>query len=154
MAVSFNPPSQPGGNQLNPVAIWVQNLIDSLKAAFALVPTAIAFTKSFTSSDQVITSGGVLTIAHGLGAIPFDVAAFLVNQTAELGYSIGDVLKIDAGPHADGTAQKNQAIVPDATNLNVRFGVDSPTYNIIRKDTGAAAGITNANWKLRLKAWL
>src|SRR6266851_1771958 len=37
MAVSFNPPSQPGGNQLNPVTIWVQNLIDSLKAAFAQV---------------------------------------------------------------------------------------------------------------------
>jgi len=150
MAVSFNPPSQPGGNQLNPVAIWVQNLIDSLKASFASIP----FAKSFTSSDQVITAAGSLTIAHGLGAVPFDTAAFLINQTAEGGYSIGDVLKVDANPHGDGAVNRNTAVTLDVTNLNVRFGSDASTYTIIRKDTGASFAITNVNWKLRLKAWL
>ena len=42
MTVSFNPPSQLGGNPLNPVAIWVQNLIDSLKAAFNSITLVVA----------------------------------------------------------------------------------------------------------------
>lgn len=104
----------------------------------------------FTSSDQTITAAGSLTLAHGLSARPNHVHVLLINETAENGYSIGDILVLAYG----GNLANNQGIsvVVDATNINVRFGSAATLYNIVRKDTGATANITNANWKIRFLA--
>ncbi len=40
----------------------------------------------------------------------------------------------------------------DGTNLLIKIGSAASSFDIIRKDTGAGAAITNANWKLRFKA--
>jgi hypothetical protein len=82
-----------------------------------------------------------LTLAHGLGVAPRITLIELVCQTAELGYSIGDVVQM----------QDNSAsMVKDATNINVRYR--SANIGLIHKTTGAFTSITAANWKARFLA--
>lgn len=112
--------------------------------AIAALTTVPAFTKSFVSSGQTITAAGALTLAHGLGTTPTLLAATLVNTTAELGYSIGDKFAL--------FNSNVLSIVPDATNLNIRFGSVGP-FAIPHKTTGVATTITNADWNIVFSAW-
>lgn len=96
----------------------------------------------FVSADQTITLAGALTLAHGLGVAPRLWSVVYVCTTAELGYSIGDVV-------STGSAQM-PAIWPDATNLNVRYA--SAAVSICHKTTGALTAITSENWKARFLA--
>lgn len=109
-----------------------------------------AFTKSYTSTNQTITSGGSLTLAHSLGAAPALIQIRLKCLTAEHGYSIGDEVIALAG---DANAGRFPSLVPDATNINVRYGSSANAFNIANKTTGASAAITNASWAMIVKAW-
>jgi hypothetical protein len=110
----------------------------------------LSFTSDgFTSAEQTITLGGSLTIAHGLGVIPRFILGYFKCVTAELGYSIGDVVAVSLG--ATG-ANLGFAVIPDATNLNVRYGSGTPI--IINKTTGATGTITPANWTFSLRAYV
>jgi hypothetical protein len=115
------------------------------------LPTFQPVGASFTSPDQVITSAGALTIAHGLAGTPIRMAVSLVCQTAELGYSIGDVTPIGL---SDLVANQGASIVPDATNLNIRFGTQANVFRVLHKTTGASTNITIANWRVRFYASL
>lgn len=111
---------------------------------------AFVASRAFETSQQTITSDGDLSIAHGLGVIPKQVTAFLVCQTAELGYSVGDWLAI--GNHYGefgGTAHKGQMIIVDSTNIKIHYGDDGASvYRIMSWVTRVVSNITNANWKL------
>lgn len=104
----------------------------------------------FQSTDQTITNAGALTLAHGLGVVPKIIQVALVCQTGELGYTAGDVVFINAHTISYNN-NYGQVVVPDATNLNIRFG--SAGYVIMNKGTGAQAVMTNGNWKARFYAW-
>lgn len=114
-----------------------------------------AATSQFTSSDQTITDGGTLTLAHGLGATPKFVDFYLVCQTAEFGYSAGDIIvprNTSAGTDNTGFTAK-----VDGTNVKVIFanrsGASAPVFWAVRNDgTGTDSLLTNANWKLRVYA--
>lgn len=114
--------------------------------------TAAASKAQYTSSDQTITSGGALTLAHGLGAIPLDIKIFLVCVTGELGYTAGDILLVNPSVSTVLGTNKGLSIVPDATNLNIRMGSAAASFDVINKGTGASAAITNVNWNLRFIA--
>ena len=43
--------------------------------------------------------------------------------------------------------------VPDATNINIRFGSATNVFSITHKTTGVLTAITNANWKFVVRAW-
>jgi hypothetical protein len=43
-------------------------------------------------------------------------------------------------------ASRGLVIVPDATNLNIRFGSNANAFAALNKTTGTAAALTNANW--------
>jgi hypothetical protein len=111
-----------------------------------------AFTNRFVSSAQTITTGGALSIAHGLGIKPRLVNAWLVCQTAELGYSIADEVFVVVGSDDSYSLGHGFALTRDATNLEVRFGSDANVFAMPRKDTGARANLTNANWKIVFQA--
>lgn len=111
-------------------------------------------TKVFTSTQQTITTAGALTIPHGLGVQPLLIQAYLVNQTAEFGYTIGDQLLISGAAGAtDTSTDRGMSYVTDDTNLVIRFGAASTCFSINRKDTGSVANAVNANWKLVLRAF-
>lgn len=106
----------------------------------------------FQSTDQTITSGGSLTIAHGLGSEPVNIQAFLKAINAVLGYSVGDVTPVTT--YITEATGRGQSIVPDATNLNIRISNVGAAFVINRKDTGAAATITNTDWSVFYRAWV
>lgn len=106
------------------------------------------FTLSYTSADQTITSAGALTLAHSLGSTPKLVQAYLICVTGELGYTAGDIV-LASHTFNDQTA----SIRLNATNILIRFGSSASAYIVTRADNGNGAGITNANWNLRIKAW-
>lgn len=122
-----------------------------VQSAIAAIPSA-AFTKSYTSADQTITAGGSLTLAHSLGGAPVLMQAYLVAQNSVLGYTAGDITPAYFN-EASTSADRGMSVVPDATNINVRFGAAANTFVILRKDTGAGALITNTDWKVRFRAW-
>jgi len=121
-----------------------------LMNAAATLPqwTTIPFTQIFESAQQTITSGGSLTLAHGLGVKPKLYLNYLQCVTAEANYSIGDEILVTAANSSNGVV-----VVPDATNLNVRFGSNGSPMLTNNKSTGAGATLTNANWKLVVRAW-
>lgn len=108
--------------------------------------------KPFTSPAQTITSAGGLTIAHGLSGTPSRVSVVLKCTTAEHGYSIGD----EVIAHSTNVAASNQgvSIVPDATNLNIRFGSSGTVFPLTHKTTGAGVNATNASWTATFTASL
>lgn len=113
----------------------------------------VPFTKSFESGQQTITAGGALTLAHGLGVQPKLYLPYIKCLTAESGYSIGDEVIINPATSGEGSLNRGISIVPDATNINIRFGSDNPPILMMNKSTGAFTGATSANWKLIIRAW-
>lgn len=134
---------------------WSVRAYQKADGTAVVAPSAVT---KYTSSDQTITSGGLLTLAHSLGAAPFGINLELVCQIGELGYSAGDVVSFGASSFIqDGTTGANGgvAVYVDTTNVYVRVGSSVTPFAIQNKSTGAGgAGCTNANWKLRVKAWL
>lgn len=127
-------------------------LADGAVTAAKLASGATAFTGRFESAQQSITAGGLITVAHGLGGAAWGIEALLVCQTASEGYAVGDTLFFSPYSDADNTAGGiGVAIVTTATELQCRVG--SNGLLILRKDTGADAFATLANWRLVLRAW-
>ena len=124
------------------------NLLTSNGSAWT--SAAPAGSTTFTSSDQTIIAGGALTLGHSLGAQPKKAWYALVCQTAELGYSIGDVQAGSIGHN--GGYDCALSVVPDATNLNVRYSDTGMVIN--HKTTGTYGAITPAYWKMRFYAQL
>jgi hypothetical protein len=118
----------------------------------ALVAPVQVFGGSFASVDQAITLGGLITVAHGLGARPVAIFTYLRCAVAELNWSVGDELVLPNG--ADGGSGASNTVVgiyADATNIYVRVGAGAPI--IPNKNTGAYSGITPANWRVKLYAF-
>jgi hypothetical protein len=130
---------------------WTAERVAQAIAALTVVPDS-ALTAEYTSAEQTITSGGALALAHGLGAAPKLVYAFIKCTTAENGYSIGDELIV--GQHETGQTNGGVAIVPDATNINIRFGSTATTFGGANKGTGSNVLFTNANWNFIVRAWV
>lgn len=109
------------------------------------------FSVAYDSGDQTITAGGALTLAHSLGAAPKIVCIFLHCATAEANYSIGDYVLIDTNYGV--ASNVGVGVVPDATNVNIRFGSAANVFYVVDKTTGAQAAITPANWKFVVRAY-
>lgn len=107
-------------------------------------------TKYYESAEQTITSAGSLQLTHSLGAEPLFIQCFLVCKTTQGNYSVDDKVFIET--HGSGFSY-GLSIVPDSTYLNVRFCNVAGAFNIVNKTTGAMFQITNANWKLIVRAW-
>ena len=121
-------------------------------AITALAPGAVPLGKAFTSTDQTITSAGLLTLPHSLGAAPEMIQLYLVCQTGEENWIAGDVILASPNNSTSGDNRFN-AVYSDATNVYVRFDDTASCFVTANKTTGASAVLTNANWRLRVRAW-
>lgn len=104
----------------------------------------------YFSGNQTISGGGSLVLAHGLGVRPKRVLIELICTTADIAYSIGDIVPYSVQT-CDGVTTYGVGCVADATNLTVRQSA-SATWQLHRKDTGAQASITAASWRVRFYA--
>lgn len=133
---------------LDTQAVAAQVSSDAAKLA------SLPLTKEFVSAQQTITSAGALTITHGLGARPKFVAAELVCITAEAGYVAGDVVQAHIGAFAsDSVAAYGAGIKLTSTDIVVRFASGSQVYYVTHATTGVATSLTNANWRLVIRAY-
>lgn len=110
----------------------------------------------YASTGQTITSGGTLTLAHGLGATPRMIQGYLKCTTADLNYSVGDEVPVSGGQEAYGsTVSVGVSIVWDSTNLTVRFGSNAGgAFAVLNKTTGTLGAITNGSWEFYVRAWI
>jgi hypothetical protein len=111
----------------------------------------------FTSTDQTITAAGTLTLAHGLGAVPKLVHIYLVCQTANNGFAVGNVVAPrECGFNANTSGGGIGCVAKvDSTNVFIVFGSKSGTFQLNSNATGAVGNsffINNSDWKLRVVA--
>lgn len=84
--------------------------------------------------------------------------AYLVCQTAELGYAVGDLVPVSAAIVGGTVSANNQPGIAAALRTSVSRGLRlylpaDGGLRIARLDTGAPAAITYANWRLRAYFW-
>jgi len=116
----------------------------------AYVDGKAKLSKSYDSGDQTITAGGSLSLAHGLSEAPKIAVAYLKCTTAELGYSVGDIIPwVDSG-HYDNRGVSIE--ISGTTNIVCQFGDASSTFWVLNT-SGALSGITNSSWKLIVRAY-
>jgi hypothetical protein len=111
---------------------------------------------SYESSQQTITTGGLLTLSHGLGGIPSSVAFTLVCITPEFGFSAGqhvDVANIDTTSSTGTVFSIGWVAARTSSEILVRFG-SSAALVLINLSNGGIAFATPANWRLIVRAKL
>lgn len=108
----------------------------------------------YISSEQVTTSGNLVTVAHGLGVIPRFVIVVLRCKTAEGGYAVGEeIFQTIATPVVTSTAQRGTIVSCDTSNVYLNTGASG--IGILSKSSpGTAMNITPANWRFEVRAWL
>ena len=116
----------------------------------AYTPFAYPFLREYISPEQTITTSGLLTLTHGLGAIPKLVDLTLICKVAEAGFAIGDEVKISQAYDGNG---RHSAILCGATTIRVRYGNSASVFATADFTSGALAALTNANWRLIVRAW-
>lgn len=109
------------------------------------------FTEQFESTGQTISAAGTLTLAHGLAAQPKLYFTYIKCTTAEYNYSIGDEVPVPMNGNSNNSY--GVTVVPDGTNLNIRFGSAAAVFQVLDKTTGASANITLASWEFYIRAW-
>lgn len=107
--------------------------------------------EKFPALDQVITSGGTITLPHELDTAPIIIVVQLICIAAEGGYSIGDVVLHSTSSQSATT--EGVQITIDTTNLFITYGSNATVFDILNKITGVSFDATNVNWKLRITAY-
>lgn len=127
-------------------------IMTPLRVAQALAAKAYPFQKEYVSSNQTITSAGLLTLAHSLGVAPKLVFLELVCTTAEYNYAVNDVILVGVN-NTSASGNRVHSVSYDATNIYFRYGNTITAFIYADKTTGAAVNLTNANWLLRVRAF-
>lgn len=108
--------------------------------------------KSVTSGDLAVpAASSVTTFAHGLSGVPAKVKVNLKCTTAELGYSVGDMVPIEF-THANTPSWIPFNVYSDPTNVGVSQTAGAGAINIQHKTTFTFTAITLASWKLVINA--
>lgn len=129
--------------------MWV---VDTAPEEIYLPPTSGGVTV------PAATTGGVLTVAHGLGAKPNIFEVDLVCATADVGHAVGDVV--------DACSLMSRTTAPEAklactkwandTQCGVTFfnGSAGASYRLFDKATFTNDPITEASWNVKFYAKL
>ncbi len=107
-------------------------------------------TAIYVSPNQTITSGGLLTLAHGLPAAPNRVWLGLVCVVANNGWNVGDEFFVPF--FQSGTGTKVTSVYRDSANVYVRYSSATSAFSAAGKTNGAPFDVTNSQWNLRVYA--
>ena len=107
------------------------------------------YIKPWTSAQQSITSGGVLSVSHPFGVVPGKVNFYLQCITAANGYSIGDVLQDEYVINSD---YPTVAICCSTTTATVAFSNRNANvfYAVPKGGASIDQPLQNAGWGLYL----
>lgn len=107
--------------------------------------TARESAKRYTSTQQTMTAGGLITLSHGLGVEPFMYTFKLICTVDDLGYTAGQVVLLNPGVSSTNTST---GIGVRVSNTQIVTRVGSAGIQIVRGDTGAISNITLSSWRL------
>jgi hypothetical protein len=110
------------------------------------------FSKSFTSTNIVITAAGAPVNAHSLGGMPSLIQCRIVNTSTDAGYTAGDEVIIPSNG-IDLNNNIGVSVTADATNLSIKFGSAAGSIGVLNKGTGAVASIDDTKWVFVIRAW-
>tara|TARA_B100001094_G_scaffold332932_1_gene407393 strand:+ start:5737 stop:6639 length:903 start_codon:yes stop_codon:yes gene_type:complete len=100
----------------------------------------------FTSNAEATYKAKEHTFAHGLGQVPDLVQVELICTTAELDFSVGDII-VATGSHAHASESQNNergiSVMKDATNVSVMVAEDG--IGLVVKPRMTPAAITGAS---------
>lgn len=136
-----------GQEGTTPLQWEIGELVECRLTASALAALTI---NNFTSLDQSYSNGGIVTVAHGLGAEPRNIAVFLRCLTPQKGWAAGTVILLSSTVVTSASAGGVQVYV-DASNINARIGASGIFIMDTSGNTDNTA-ITPANWRLFFKA--
>ena len=145
--------------------------LDPLFLTPAQINAAQAVVSKFIGTPQAIANGTAIALPHGMGAIPRFFHCYLSCTTAELGYSIGDMVRLDAfDATTSGTVTGTLIsaltftpassyyggnVVVDATNITTVVARDGvKVLSRLAPNVGVPTLITNANWRIIMVAYL
>ena len=129
-----------------------ESLVSPAKVKAAVAANS-PLSESFTTSGQTITSGGLLTLAHGMASEPKLVQAFLVCTTDDQGYSVGDKIFVELVNNSTSGDSKFNGVYYDSSNINIRFSANSQVFTTADKSDGSRKNLTNSRWEFGLNAY-
>lgn len=117
--------------------------------------TVPAFTSYALSSNITITSAAAWSFTHGLGKAAKAFELYLKCLTAELNWSVGDMVRVSSdNAHGTNDQGAGAAILNgNTTTINGRFGSATSCFTINDHTTGQMTNITNSKWALVVAAW-
>lgn len=114
--------------------------------------SALPFTKQYKSSNQVVATGGSLTLGHGLSEVPKLVQLRLYFQNAALGYAAGSEVIIEDHRNADDTGSRGVSLQLTAFNIIVRYGTATSVFTMLNT-AGNSEYVPNPDVRLIVYAW-
>ena len=111
------------------------------------------FRKEYKSTGQSMSSGGLITLAHGLSYEPKVINFVIQCTTADGGYSIGDRVLVTPVANSSNSTSGSHGIYFDATNIYIRIS-SSVSFGIGNKSTGASHYISLSSWDLYVNAYI
>lgn len=150
----FGVVTNPGSADAAQLASDFANL-ESRVTALENLPGGGVFTEEYVSAPQTITSGGQLTLTHGLSGEPKFITIELLCDVAEFNYAVGDILDQTMYAYSlSATQSRNCAIVKNSTSLTIIFGnVASVLFVAPNKIGGGLESLTNTRWRLIVRAF-
>ena len=116
----------------------------------SIVWDAFGVSQKYVSGDLVMTNGGQIVVNHGLGAEPMHISLHMRCVAADMGYAVGDVIRI-AGNSDPSESNESLGVLVNNTQIIVRVGYNGPQL-IAHKANGTGGVATTANWRLIIKA--
>lgn len=107
---------------------------------------------SYTSADVSYSLSANIDFTHSLGEVPQTVEVGLVNSTADLGYSVGEVYDLSLNFSVPGAANQVMGMLKDATTVTMLTGVTA--IGITNKATKTTSSVTPASWRFRVNAYV
>lgn len=112
--------------------------------------TSYALMGRYESADTAFAVSSAYSFSSNLGVVPKNIMLFAVCQTAENGYSIGDIIHLSPNDY-DGTSTRGVNIfVHDRNTVKVATGSNNPY--LVSGAGGSGGNLTFANWKIRVEA--
>ncbi len=148
--LTYNPSTNVMTTNISGNAATATTANSATTATTATTATSVTYHQS---AQYAITSGGAVSYAHGLGVTPSTVESYLVCQTAEAGYTVGQRLFFGSLYYDDGTAVRGASVIPSATLITVRFSSATNVYVAPNATTGGRVALTNANWRVVFLTW-
>lgn len=102
--------------------------------------------KTYQSPEQPFANGSFYSVNHGLGNIPRLVSVILKCVIAEHGFSANDQVCAPMPAFED----RNIVHSSTATAVTIRVGTDGIS---LLNASGTRVTITNANWRIIVRAW-